>query len=398
MNTWFLATAYPCTMSWIDLVIVVIVLIAGFRGESEGALRQLTRFVGVGAGFIVGTLVAPSISTDVTRAAWRPLLALGIVLVGVIVGSQIGRWVGSFAARSLRALKLGLIDRVAGVVVGVAGALVFCWLAAGLLGSTAWGSVAQGIQQSSILAVMNSFMPPVPSIEAKIQTLFRNENLPSVFASVIAPTLPAPYANPKSLGPLVRGLGSPSGVVKVIASGGCSSDSQGTAFFISTHDAITNAHVVAGHSRVMVNGAPAQVALFDPQHDVAVLRVPSLTEPVLRFLTRTPTRGTPVQVIGFPLNASRTGAPGTVEGELFGQGRDIYDQALLSKTVIAIEVNVQPGSSGSPVLVGPFVAGVVESKSVSQASTAYAIPDSVVQADVAKAPASGEVSTQSCLP
>lgn len=293
-------------MSWVDLVIAAVVVLAGFRGHAEGGLRQLARLVGLGVGFIAGTLIAPSLSSDMTHAAWRPELALGIVVVVALIGGQVGRSIGSVAAKSLRALKLGLVDRIAGVAIGVAGALVGCWLVAGLLGSTTWGSVASGIQRSSILSALDRVMPPVPSIEAKVQTLFRNADLPSVFATVIAPTLPAPYVSPKALGPLVTSLGSPSDVVKVLASGSCTTESEGTAFFISAHLAITNAHVVAGETRITLDGAPAQVALFDPDNDIAVLRVPSLDESALRFLGGTPSAGTPVRVVGFPLNATRS--------------------------------------------------------------------------------------------
>lgn len=65
--------------------------------------------------------------------------------------------------------------------------------------------------------------------------------------------------------------------------------------------------------------------------------------------------------------------------------------------MLAVEVNVQPGNSGSPVLDGGMVTGVVEAKLLSEASTAYAIPESVVEHDVAKARASGTASTQRCI-
>lgn len=392
------STAYPGNVNWIDLVIVVAVVLGVLRGRSEGALRQVAGLVGLAAGFVIATLVAPRLSTQLTHAAWRPLLALGIVLVGSMLGAQLGGVVGSIAAQSLRALKLGAVDRIAGAVLGGAGALVGCWLLAGLLGSVTWGSLATGIQNSSVLAAMDKVMPPVPAMEARVQALFRSAGFPAVFAGVVAPSLPSSVTNPGQLGPLVAGLASPSNVVKVLASGSCGSISQGTAFFISSHDAVTNAHVVAGHSRVTVDGAVAQVALYDPLHDIAILRVPSLNEPVLHFQTPVPARGTPVQVIGFPLNSSRTGAPGVIEGELSGQGRDIYNQRLFNKTMLAVSVSVQPGNSGSPVFNHGLVAGVIESKSLSQPLTAYAIPNDVVQRDIALTPASGTVSTQGCLP
>lgn len=393
-----MSTTYPCKMSWIDLVIVVAVVLGVLRGRSEGALRLIASLVGFAAGFIIATLVAPRLSTQFTHAAWRPLLALGIVLVGSMIGSSLGGMVGSVAARSLRALKLGALDRLAGALLGGAGALVGCWLLAGLLGSVTWGSLATGIQNSSVLAVMDKVMPPIPAMEARVQALFRSAGFPAAFASIVAPTLPSSVTNPSQLGPLVAGLGGPSGVVKVLASGSCGSISQGTAFFVAAHVAVTNAHVVAGYTQVSVGGASAEVALYDPLHDIAILRVMSLNEPVLHFQTPAPARGTRVQVIGFPLNSSRTGAPGVVEGELSGQGRDIYNQRLLNKTMLAISVSVEPGNSGSPVFNRGLVAGVIESKSLSQPLTAYAIPNDVVQHDIAMTPTSGTASTRGCLP
>jgi len=383
-------------MSWVDLFIAIAVVLAGFLGHAEGAVRQILRFAGFAAAFLVGTYFAPSLSSLVTHKGWRPALALGFVLVISIVGGQVGSFIGSLVAKALRTVKLGLADRIAGTVVGAAGALVGCWLAAGLLASTTWGSVASGIQQSSILSAMGRVMPPVPTLDAKVQSLFRNINFPNVFASVVAPTL-GTYVDPKHLGPLVSSLSAPSDVVKVFASGSCPAISEGTAFYVSAHEVVTNAHVVAGHTNVSVNGAPAQVALFDPRNDLAVLRVPTRAETPLPLRTTTPARGTTVKVIGFPLDASRTKAPGVIDGVLTAQGRDIYNQAILSKTVLVVEVNVQPGNSGSPVIDGTSAVGIIESKLVSQVSTAYAIPASVIARDVAKTPATGEASTLSCL-
>lgn len=383
-------------MSWVDLLIVIAVVLAAFLGHAEGAVRQVLRFAGFAVGFLVGTYFAPSLSSLVTHSGWRPALALGFVLVISIVGGQVGSFIGSIVAQALRTMKLGMADRIAGTVVGAAGALAGCWLAAGLLASTSWGSIATGIQQSSILSAMGHVMPPVPTLDAKVQSLFRNIDFPNVFASVVAPTLGS-YVDPKQLGPLVGSLSAPSDVVKVIASGSCSALSEGTAFYVSAHEVVTNAHVVAGHSIVTVNGAPAQVALFDPNNDLAVLRVPTRAETPLPLLATTPARGVHVRVIGFPLDASRTKAPGVIDGVLTAQGRDIYNQTILTKTVVVVEVNVQPGNSGSPVIDGSSVVGMIESKLVSQASTAYAIPASVIAHDVTGTPATGSVSTRTCL-
>jgi S1-C subfamily serine protease len=280
-------------------------------------------------------------------------------------------------------------------VVSFVAALLFCWLVAGVLATVTWNSVATQIQNSNVLRAVDTFMPPVPSIEAKVQSLFPNASLPGIFAKIVAPTL-APIVKPDQLGPLVVSLKGPSDVQKVFASGACNNTSEATAFFVGPHEAITNAHVVAGQRDITVDAHAATVAYFDPLNDLAVLRVPGLTETPLRFVRHEPSAGAAISVIGYPLDSSRTGAPGYVEGSLTGLGRDIYNQTIYSKTVEVLEVNINPGNSGSPVLDGGYVAGVIESKSLSVASTAYAIPISIVEADLAKTPRTGVASTQAC--
>ena len=382
-------------MSWIDIVIVVVVALAALRGFSEGAISQVAVFIGIGVGFYLGTTFAPSLSHDFTHGHWRPALALIIIFVFTLVGMTIGGIVGRIISRFVSALMLGLIDRIAGVAVGVAAALVLCWLLAGLLAGTPWASVDTAIQNSAILSALDHVMPPVPSIESRVQTLFRKAGVPAIFANVIAPTLPPPV-NPKTLPAVIHSISTPSDVVKVLASGSCNSLSEGTAFYVTADEVVTNAHVVAGHRHFTVNGSPATVTLYDANHDIAVLRVTAHGTP-LSFLSREPSSDTKIQVVGFPLNGTRSRADGYVEGQLSGEGRNFYNQDLEERTVLALEVNVKPGNSGSPVLVNGRVAGVLESYSLSLRSTAYAIPNSIVESDIARAPASGSASTQSCL-
>jgi S1-C subfamily serine protease len=238
-------------------------------------------------------------------------------------------------------------------------------------------------------------MPPIPSVESRVQTLFRKAGVPTIFANVIAPTLPRPV-NPDTLPPVIHSISAPSDVVKVLASGSCNTLSEGTAFYVTTNEVVTNAHVVAGHRRFTVNGSPATVVLYDANNDIAVLRVTAHGTP-LTFLSAEPPSDTKIQVVGFPLNGTRSRADGYVEGQLSGDGRNFYNEDLEVRKFLALEVNVQPGNSGSPVLVNGQVAGVVESYSLSEQSTAYAIPNSIVQSDIARAPSGGSASTESCL-
>jgi S1-C subfamily serine protease len=293
-------------------------------------------------------------------------------------------------------VKLGLVDSGAGVAVGVAGALITCWLVAALFVATAWSTGASGIQGSRIINALDKVLPTVPSAEARLQSLLRNANFPGVFASIVAPNGPLSGPAPK-LGRNTLSPRSPSEVLKVLATG-CSATHEGTGFFISADLVVTNAHVVAGATSVTVGGSTAQVALFDPVNDIAVLRVAtSTTSAPFNFVSTPPPAGAHAEVIGFPLDGPRTISPSIINGQITAQSRDIYDKQTFERTLLVLYSNIQLGNSGSPVMVRGVVAGVVVSKSLSQSETAYAIPAATVVHDVAMTPARGTQSTQSCL-
>ncbi len=385
---------YPGDVSWVDVVIVGVTVLAGVRGFAAGALRQVGTVIGLVGGFVAATIVAPTWASNLTHSNWRPAIALAIVLAGALVGSSLGSWLGGLAHGSARVLHLGTADRVAGAVAGAVGAVIMCWLTAGLVATVAWGSVASGIQSSAVLRTLNGVLPPVPAIEGRVQAILRNADLPNVFATVIAPSLPT---GPIRLGALRAPVARPTSVVKVLASGGCPVNHEGTAFVVARHEVVTNAHVVAGSKVVTVGGLPATVVLFDPRDDLAVLRVPRLVEPVLTLRGVRAVPGTPARVVGYPLNGSRTLAPAQLRGTITGQGRDIYNRDLITRTFLVVAAQINPGNSGSPVFVGTTVAGVIVSKSLSQSQIAYAIPAGVVAKALARVPAHGSAGTEGCV-
>ena len=83
----------------------------------------------------------------------------------------------------------------------------------------------------------------------------------------------------------------------VVRATACGRVSTGTGFVVSRGGYIvTNAHVVAGSKAVLVavdGGSPqdADVVLFDPKLDIAVLHAPGIKAPALAFATSDPARG-----------------------------------------------------------------------------------------------------------
>lgn len=382
-------------MSWIDGVIAAVVVLAAFRGRATGALRQIGNWVGFATGFILGTWCAPPLAHHLSSTTWRPLAAIGIVVVFSFMGAAFGRLCGGAAHHSLHQMHLGSLDASVGAGVGVVSALLSCWLLAGVLVNAPWFSLAGGISQSKILVALDHVMPPVPTIEAKVATLFRGADFPSVFADIVAPSVPTVTTPANDVATQQVGARS-AAVVKVIASGACGASHEGTAFVVGRNEVVTNAHVIAGATMVRVDGQRAQVRLIDIRDDLAVLSVATGSRPILEFVDP-PARGTASAVVGFPLDGPLTTTPSAVAGLITARSRDLYGGPTFDRSLLVLNASVQPGNSGSPVFVSGRVIGIVVSRSTSQDTTAYAVPSAVIRADLATVNFAATVSTGACI-
>ncbi len=384
-------------MSWVDIVIAIAVIVATERGLRVGILRQVGSLVGFVTGFVIGILVAPWLAGHIHGGTTRPLVAALIVTTFVVLGSIAGRQVGSLANLSLRRLNLGTVDKVGGAAFAALGTLIACWLVASLLVNVSFVSLSSAIASSRLLAVMDTVMPPVPSVEAKVQAMFRSANFPSVFASVIAPTVPT-VSVPNARATTAAIGTTANSVFKVSALDACGFDLEGTAFLVSPDLVVTAAHVVAGARTITVNGAATTLVAFDANNDVAVLKVAHSTATPIVLWSSTPPTGSPAGVVGYPNNGPRTETRAAIAGVLVAQGRDIYNNALVTRHLLVADTNVFPGNSGSPLLVGGRAAGLIFSKSVAQANVAYAVPAGVLRRDISRAAATTtSVSSGACL-
>jgi S1-C subfamily serine protease len=383
-------------VSWVDVVIALVVIVATDRGFAVGILRQVGSLIGFVSGFVLGVLVAPAIALHVHSNPTRPLLAALIVGVFVLVFAIIGRQLGAAANLALRRLKLGTADRIGGAAFAAGGSLVACWLVASLLVNVSLGSLSSAIATSRLLAVMDRVMPPVPSVEAKVQALFRSAEFPTVFAAVVAPSVPAVH-RPATAVALAQADGAVGSVLKVTAINECGLDREGTGFVVAPGVVLTAAHVVAGEHHLLVGRLGARLIGFDPANDVAVLAVAGARERSLGLIARTPPVGTPAAVVGYPRDGPLRVARAAVAGTLVAQGRDIYDDRLVTRRLVVVDAAVEPGNSGSPLLVGGRVAGLIFSKSVADVNVAYAVPAVVLATDLARSHRGVTVSAGACL-
>jgi S1-C subfamily serine protease len=265
---------------------------------------------------------------------------------------------------------------VLGSVLAIALALGLAWLLSVILLQTPGARDARRpFQRSAILKELNEILPS----DKVLKALARFDPFPSIRgpqANVERPR--SKYARD----PDVRAAGD--SVVRVLSSA-CGLGVAGSGWVAGPGIVVTNAHVVAGadNTQVEPNGSgsrfDATAIAFDPRNDVAVLRVPSLDRPALRFAREVkPTE--PGAVLGFPLNGPFKILPARIARTGSVLANDAYGRRLVRRKVTGFRADVQPGNSGGPIVdVAGRVSGTVFSKVLLGPQGGYAVPNDIVR-------------------
>ena len=392
-------------MNPLDVLAVVLVVLAVLLGYRSGALPQVGGLLGaIGGGAIVvislPLLVEP---LDGVPAALRPYVVLTGLLLAVGVGESLGSAIGRAIARSLGGGVLGAADRVAGGFTGAAQALLIVWLAGGLLAIGPIPRLTEAAQTSTAIRTLNAALPPPDEIASELGALLDDSGLPEVFVGL--EPLPQPAVEPPTdtAARTIAELAEASTVR--ISAATCGFESSGSGVVIADRYVVTNAHVVAGAGSrgVRVTGIAGQVdasvVLFDPALDVAVLFAPDLTAVPLDLAAKDPTRGAVGAALGYPGGGSLTVVPAAVTGAYPATGRDIYDEATVSRRVLELRAQIDRGDSGGPfVLSDGTVGGLIFAEARSDPDVGYALSPTAVAARVAPAlDRTRRVDTGECL-
>jgi S1-C subfamily serine protease len=288
---------------------------------------------------------------------------------------------------------LGAADGLFGAVLAAAVALGIAWvLAAVALQAPGGTGLRADIQRSTILRRLNQLLPPSGVI---LNALARfDPGLRSIAAP--SPNVPPPTSAIAGK-PAVRRAAT--SVVKVLGSQ-CGLGVEGSGWIAAPDEVVTNAHVVAGETDTVVQvggagpGLPAQLILFDPRNDVAVLHVPGLGGRPLS-LAVDPPAGRSVAIIGYPKDGPLDLEPGRIGATQNVLTEDAYGRGPISRLVTPLRGLVRPGNSGGPLV---DAAGRVDA-TVFAATTGgppggFGVANAVVAADLARA--SGPVASGPC--
>jgi len=394
-------------VNWVDWVLLVAVALSGIHGLRLGAATQVLSFGGFWLGLFLGALLAPVFAGLAKGSTAKTVIAL-VVLIGMatVVGG-VGRLLGVHFSQLLHRLRLGPIDAVFGVAVAVVATLVATWLVASLLSQSRYPGLDRALQQSRIVRALDNVLPPIPTVFSSVQRFLAQNGFPVVFAG-LPPQVATPVTLPSDAAERAAVLAAENSTVQ-IAGAGCGVIQEGSGFVVAPGVVVTNAHVVAGIPDPVVidtHGRHATTtALFDPTLDLAVLRVPGLTDPPLAIDANLVDRGTTGVVLGFPEGGPFTYGKAGVAAEFRAVGLDIYGNNETTRDIYQLDAVVQPGNSGGPLVASgdPGVAngtvvGVVFARSTTNADIGYALAMPAVASDIATAEASHRtVGTGGCV-
>jgi S1-C subfamily serine protease len=370
----------------IDILIVVAAIVGLANGYRRGFWLSLAQYVGLLVGVMLGAASARYVLDylQISNQSARPLGAALVLVIGGSLGSSIGFAVGEPIRRNI--LRTGIhtsTDSVAGAALSAFAVLLMCWFLGLSFSRGPVPQIAQQIQRSALLHGLDDIAPRPPAFLASVEQVLAGVQFPPAFAG-LEPTLPSALPVPSSVD--TAGVNHAAAVVVKVTSLGCGGIVTGSGIPLGNGFVVTNAHVVSGttaHQIQRPDGTQykAQVVFFDPEKDVAVLYAPGFNVAGLTFGPAD--RGTQGAVIGYPGGQAESIVAAVVDGAVTAQGRDIYNQNLVTRQIFVLQATVRPGNSGGPLLdLQGRVLGMVFATSASDPNQAYALTDDEIMSDI----------------
>lgn len=276
------------------------------------------------------------------------------------------------------------------------GVAVVVWLVVPAIADVP-GLSARQARGSAVARQIDAVFPGAPDATRTVRRLL-GDRYPRVFdANRPTPELGPP---PSATG-LTEAVASRVAESTVLVAGeACGQIQEGSGFVVGPGLVATNAHVVAGESATEVETSDGRrrggtVVAFDPDRDLAIIRVDGLDRPALPLgAAAVGDRGA---VFGHPGGGDLRLAPFEVGERITASGADIYDSRGVERQVLVLAASLRPGDSGSA-LVSPDgdVVGVAFAIAPDRPGVAYALSTQELQAVLDRA-GDRTVSAGACL-
>ncbi|WP_027862555.1 MarP family serine protease [Marmoricola sp. URHB0036] len=389
-------------MNFLDWCLVVLTLAYALSGYWQGFITGAFATAGLLLGGLVGIWLAPLLLGDAAPSMWVSLGALFVVLVMASLGQAVLQFAGTRIRAKITWQPIRAVDAIGGAALSVVAVLVVAWMLGVAISGSRIPGISPQVRDSKVLLAVNRVMP--------VQAQQALRSFDQVVGSSFFPRYLEPFAPERIVNvepaqarvvrdPDIRNARQ--SVFKVRSTNRCGSGVEGTGFLYAPHRLMTNAHVVAGVTEPEIKDGDrtldATVVYYNPDVDVAVLDVPDLDGPTIRFELdgKEKMQGA---VLGYPQDGPYDAQPARIRGEQRLRSPDIYGNGTVTRHVFSLRGSIRPGNSG-----GPFVSsagkvlGVVFAASVSDKDTGYALTSDQVRQAAARGLQSDErVSSGNC--
>lgn len=389
-------------MNLLDLFVIMSAAAAGFGGYRLGFVARAASWAGLAIGLVVAMRFLPAAvrSFEGPDPSTKLFIAAGVLLFGGFVGQGMGLLAGSSLRRFVPHGPLRALDSSVGALVGVIGILASVWLLLPAIADIP-GSYARQARNSAIARFLDRQLPEPPDTVQALRRVVGDTNFPQVFEVLRpAPKTGPPPATTGIPAPVIARVSASTVKVEGIA---CDRMQEGSGFAAAPDVVVTNAHVVAGHRAGRTQVArpdgrrlDASIVVFDPQRDLAVLRVPGLGQAPLSVGDAEV--GEQGAVFGHPGGQEPLRiAPAAIRERIQAVGRDLYGTRSTRREVFILAAELAQGDSGGALVdSGGAVVGVAFAIAPDRRGTAYALTAGELRTVLAL-PRGGAVSSGPCL-
>ncbi|MEU6336671.1 MarP family serine protease [Streptomyces cellulosae] len=397
-------------MNVLDILLLVAAVWFAVVGFRQGFVVGILSVVGFLGGGLIAVYTLPVIWDALTDNSEVGTTAAVVAVVVVIVCASVGQALTTHLGNKLRRYitwsPARALDATGGALVNVVAMLLVAWLIGSALAGTTLPTLGKEVRSSKVLLGVSRALPDQADIWfADFSSVLAQNGFPQVFS----PFANEPITDVRPPDPALAGspvaARAQRSIVKVTGTAtSCGKVLEGTGFVFDDRRVMTNAHVVGGVDEpvVQIGGEgrtyDATVVLYDWKRDIAVLDVPDLDAPVLRFAAEDASSGDGAIVAGFPENGAYDVRAARLRGRITANGPDIYHRGTVRRDVYSLYATVRQGNSGGPLLTPQGeVYGVIFAKSLDDDRTGYALTVDEIREDIARGrSAAQEVDSDKC--
>ncbi|MCQ9135006.1 MarP family serine protease [Streptomyces hilarionis] len=397
-------------MNVLDILLLVAALWFAVVGYRQGFVVGILSVIGFLGGGLVAVYLLPVVWDALTENSEVSTTAAVVAVIVVIVCASVGQALTTHLGNKLRRYitwsPARALDATGGALVNVVAMLLVAWLIGSALAGTTLPTLGKEVRSSNVLQGVSRALPDqADTWFADFSSVLAQNGFPQVFSPFSNEPITDVQPPDPALADSAVATRARRSIVKVMGTAeSCGKVLEGTGFVFGERRVMTNAHVVGGvdEPTVQIGGEgrkyDATVVLYDWKRDIAVLDVPDLDAPALKFSGDDASSGDNAIVAGFPENGSYDVRAARVRGRITANGPDIYHRGTVRRDVYSLYATVRQGNSGGPLLTADGkVYGVVFAKSLDDAQTGYALTADEIRQDVTAGRSAGQqVDSDSC--